>query len=543
MYRLISLTILFSLAFSLRCTAEKTITLRVNDAYAPFEYINKEGVPSGFTIDIFNAINDIEKFNFVIKPNKRIFNFFSTVIDSTELATSIDSLPTDNSFIASRPYGYVDNDVITRLNSDINGWDDMHGKLVLIEKDSPLIYIAKQRGINAEFLFIRNVPDGLRMLSSGKYDAMITSNDAAYFYINRLNLSNLSVKPLFCQPLPMRFVMRNTAENRKTIEHINNAIRIIKTSGVYDSIYSKRFFYNNEERDTPLDSESVFMIIIALLLVVAIILIYRLKLSNKRNLRNNITNLLSSPGDSMTVLSAKNQELQYRLDFLSDTIGYNFFEYSHSTGLFSIDNTSSVIDAATMNTIIHPSDRDKAFHIINDMVAGHSTDSHIVVRILSQSSHEYEYFSVNLKLHDSVTIFGAYCNITESTRHINSLEEFRESAILACEINQMGYFEYIISDKEHNFIPTIFTEKYGIDDNNFVQLMDDVSRAAFSDIINDFNACRHSFVNTTLRVKSPFTHTWAHLAFTIIPVSNDTTRSTYKYMGFIKDIINSHTAS
>ena len=526
----------------MRCVTQKSITLRVNDAYAPFEYINKEGEHCGFTIDIFNAINDIEKFDFVIKSKKRTFNLFSSVIDSTELITSIDSLPADNRFIASRPYGYVDNDIITRLDSDINGWDDMHGKLILIEKDSPLINIAKQRGINADFLFIRNVPDGLRLLSSGKFDAMITSNDAAYFYINRLNLSNLSVKPLFCQPLPLRFVMLNTPENRKTIDNINNAIRIIKTSGIYDNIYAKRFFSSNVERDNFLDSESVFMVIIALLLVVAIILIYRLKFSFKRKFGNNILGLASSSSESIPLLLDKNRELQYRLNFLTHAAGYIFFEYTHSIGQFSIylpDNSTSVIDAASLNSLIHPLDREKALNFINDIVSGNSSDTQFVIRIKSQSSLDYNHFSVNLMHRDNTDmIIGIYRDITESTRHISSLEEFHQSATLAFDINKMGYFEYIVSENEHSYIPAVFTEKYGINDDNFISLMNNESRATFSAIIDDFKACRHSYINTNLCVKSPVTHTWVHLAFTIIPIFNDTTRSTYKYIGFIKDITN-----
>ena len=201
--------------------ANQHVILRINDSYAPFEYTNNDGKPIGFTTEVFKAINAINHFDYHMVPDKRIFNFYSTVLDSTELATSMDSIPKDSKFISSDPFGYIDNDIVTRVYSGIESLEDLNGKHVLIVKDSPLIIQFQQRKLNIKFAYIKSVPDGLRLLSSGKYDAMITSNDAAYYYIKRLELSNLSVKTLLCQPLAIRFVMINSPKNKKIIEKIN----------------------------------------------------------------------------------------------------------------------------------------------------------------------------------------------------------------------------------------------------------------------------------------------------------------------------------
>ena len=213
-YKLILSILLFAVV-SAKSYAERIITLRVNDSYAPFEYLNKDGKPIGFSIEIFNALNNINKFEYTTQANKGIFNFHSTTLDSTDIATSMDSVPHNSNFITSHPFGYIDNDIVVRVFSEIHSLNDLDGKTVLIVKNSPMILYIKQRNIKVDFVFIKNVPDGLRLLSSGKYDAMITSNDAAYFYINKHNLQNLSVRRLFCQPLSIKFVMLNICWRRE----------------------------------------------------------------------------------------------------------------------------------------------------------------------------------------------------------------------------------------------------------------------------------------------------------------------------------------
>jgi len=141
-YKLILSLLLFFI--SVTCYAERVVTLRVNDSYAPFEYINKDDKPVGFTIEIFDAINHINRINYTTKSNKEIFNFYSTVLDSSEIATSMDSIPSHSEFIASQPFGYIDHDIVARVFSGIHSWKDLDGRTVLIVKHSPIIDYLKE---------------------------------------------------------------------------------------------------------------------------------------------------------------------------------------------------------------------------------------------------------------------------------------------------------------------------------------------------------------------------------------------------------------
>lgn len=791
MFRFKHILILITIFNSvLNCYAGKHITLRINDAYGPFEYLNKDGKPIGFTVDVFNAINHINRFDYSVKSDKEIFNFFSTVIDSTELVTSMDSIPVNSKFITSEPYGYIDNDLITRIYSNINRWEDMNGKNVLIVKDSPLILQFEKHNIKANFIFITSVPDGLRLLSSGKYDAMISSNDAAYFYINKLELNNLSVKPLFCQPLAIRFIMIDSPENRKIIKKINNALQTIRANGTYDSIYSKRFFPNENE---SLKAFELWIIIIgvALMMILIIYVLYvhwlyqsekkkktipiqdttplvtnmgkiydsnptatvyfdiigHVKFINKaghdlvntsrrsklylgnytifnhtilneemiENLKNNKAinftyNLISKdsifnhlgdyvlPRDRVynifilpiinygTVLNGyiayiyditevhnseynnlkyitslsqisdnkfldicfydaeedsfftfnentahntgisyekglsyihplyrslfieeflsilngekktarltikklntksqkyntcditlnairvdsnttigisivttvtnsnqaviiKNKELQDNLSFLLKSSGYQFLEYNPETDKYSIttvDNSHKILNTQQMIEAIHPDDYEKAYEIISDLKANKLNNAYIVLRFLNDNTHHYNYYGVNLHscYFDSPTsdkIIGVYHNVTDNLQRLRELEEFKESTTLTCEMNNMGVFEYNLHEFEHTYIPYIFTLKYGINDDNFRDFMDDESGENFNTLIDMFNERTNDINCKPIKILSPELNEWIYFKFNIIPIRDDINQEIYKYMGFMCVISN-----
>lgn len=771
------------LLISFNSSAERVITLRVNDSYAPFEYVNKDGKPVGFTIEVFNALNEINHFNYDTKSNKQTFNYNTTVLDSAEIVTSMDSIPKNGKFIISKPFGYIDNDIVTRIYSDIDTWTDLDGKNVLIVKGSPLISYFESSKININFSFIKNVPDGLRLLSSGKYDAMITSNDAAYYYINKHKLTNLTLKQLFCQPLAIKFVMLNTPENSIVIQKINSALQTIKSNGSYDAIYSNRFFPHNEEN---LQAFELWIIIIAVSITMMLIFyilyinwlyqaekrkknipviddsplitnlqkifdsnptitIYfdsmgRIKFINKAgyelvntsrrtklylgqhsmwnhtilnsemidnlkngktvnftyNLLNNnetfnhlgdfvlphekvyhieivpianfgtaltgyfayifditekhctyynnikLTSSLAHISDSKFVnfcyydnesdrffsfsgktanntgityeqaltylhplsrsqfideflsilngekstaqltlkssspnsqiytinevtlnairadinttigvsiifaeISDKIQlqtqsEAQHKLSYLLKASGYQFFEYNINKQIIDItttNNSHKLLDIEQFCNVIHPDDYEKSTDIINDLKTGAISNAYLVLRIKTSSSNHYQYYSINLhSQNNSEIIIGIYRNITDNMLQLRDLEEFKECTSIFCETNCMGYFEYTPNEKEPLFIPPYFTNEYGIDDENFINLMDNESQNAFNVLLDKMNTYSHKIESSRLNIKSPDTGAIVKIELYIIPISDDLKQEVYKYMGFLKDL-------
>ncbi len=441
--------------------ANQHVILRINDSYAPFEYTNNDGKPIGFTTDVFKAINAINHFDYHMVPDKRIFNFYSTVLDSTELATSMDSIPKDSKFISSDPFGYIDNDIVTRVYSGIESLEDLNGKHVLIVKDSPLIIQFQQRKLNIKFAYIKSVPDGLRLLSSGKYDAMITSNDAAYYYIKRLELSNLSVKTLLCQPLAIRFVMINSPKNKKIIEKINSSLKVIRSNGTYDSIYSRRFFPEN--RDSISKFELWIIIICSIFFMVLIIYILYIhwiyQAANRKSKKKQIDpssfetyikNIYESVPTAVVFYDISGQiqfinsaaeELMNHNKLVTPHLGeHTLFDYS----ILSSDMIEDLQDNKPIQLIYDLINHENLFNYLGDYPLPHNRIFNIhIVPACNYNSPIHGYFAY---IYDITDLRNTNY---ENLKHITTLSQISDNKLL--EISYYDAFDdkfYYIADNE-----------------------------------------------------------------------------------------------
>ena len=771
--------LIISLLICFNSYAKQQITLRVNDSYGPFEYIGIESAPVGFTVDVFKAVNEITNYDLKLKANKEIFNLHTTILDSTEIIATMAIIPQDGKYIATTPIGYIDHDIVTRHFSAIETWEDLNDKTVLIFKHSPLVQFIKNLNLNIKFVYIKNIPDGLRLLSSGKYDAMITSNDAAYFYINRLELSNLSIKSNYSQPIPIRFIMLNTHENKQIINKINIALKTIRTNGVYDGLYAKRFFSDN--RDTLKQFEAWLMIvsIISFIILIICVLYIHWKYQTEKNYKTGsrqpigpfITNLgkisESSPTPTIffdvmghikfmnqaahklmninkevkinfkehtlfnyTVLTnemiediTNNKPLNFTCDLINKDNPFNYLgdyalpinrifdihilpacnygtklngyltyiyditelneannnnkklitslsqisdnqitdsyfydkhnnifytinqnkicstgityenclQYIHpiSRSLFieeflsilneekkkatisinkrvdlkddysqctivldaiknendstigisittlptysksilinhSDDNINFIIESSkyqlleyklednviniyfgnesktiSLNDVfknIHIDDIIKINETINELRNHNIDKAYLVIRFILSDENNYKYYEINLKSNNSNnSIIGAYHDITEQLSHLRELEEFKECAIKACELNNMGYIEFYVDEFDNNIIPYNISIRYDIDDENFTDGMDDKSLETFKNLLESMSKRLEIDNSIIIQTKSHKTDTIISLEFNLTPIKDDNNHI-YLYIGFVKDI-------
>jgi len=461
-YKLILSLLLFFI--SVTCYAERVVTLRVNDSYAPFEYINKDDKPVGFTIEIFDAINHINRINYTTKSNKEIFNFYSTVLDSSEIATSMDSIPSHSEFIASQPFGYIDHDIVARVFSGIHSWKDLDGRTVLIVKHSPIIDYLKEYNIKVDFVFIKNVSDGLRLLSSGKYDAMITSNDAAYFYINKHNLTNLSVRRLFCQPLSIKFVMLNTPQNQLIIDKINSSLRTIRSNGTYDSIYFKRFYPINEDSIQPFEITFLIIgVVITMILIFYVLYVHWLYQAEKKKKSPVIiddTPLITNMQkiyDSIPTITVYFDNLG-KLKFINKA-GYELVNSSRRTKLYF--NENSIFEHTILNNEMIDKLKNKtAIHFTYNLISKDSIFNHLGDFVLPKDKIYSIYIIPIANYGTALTGYISYIyDITElhtlsqkNLQYVTSLSQISENHLLnICYYDSEEDRFYSFSDnKAHN---------------------------------------------------------------------------------------------
>ena len=118
---------------------------------------------------------------------------------------------------------------------------------------------------------------------------------------------------------------------------------------------------------------------------------------------------------------------------------------------------------------------------------------------------------------------------------MRELEEFKECAIKACELNNMGYIEFYVDEFDNNIIPYNISIRYDIDDENITDGMDDKSLEIYKNLLESMSKRLEIDNSIIIQTKSHKTDTIISLEFNLTPIKDDNNHI-YLYIGFVKDI-------
>ena len=220
----------------------KTIII---DNYAPYTYVNKEGQPAGFTVDLMQAVAQVMGFEIEIKVDT-----WDHALHALE-SGDIDFLPMmayskerDKTFDFSPPHTIAYDAFFTRQDSGVvNSLADLAGRTIIVmENDQAHQYLKSVSFIQQDQLILVNsLPQALQLLASGKGDTALMPKLVGLLLIRDLNLTDLAPSPVVVEAYnrPFSFAVKNG--NQAVLERLNQGMIIIKTEGKYDEIYKNWF--------------------------------------------------------------------------------------------------------------------------------------------------------------------------------------------------------------------------------------------------------------------------------------------------------------
>lgn len=214
------------------------INITFNRDYYPFEFINDDGIPDGFAIDLIFAIARESALTVnLIEGNWKFRDdeIFSGEIDLSPgyLSKSLNSSVIYSKTLFTVPFTLM-------YNKEINITDSLSIKnktLVLSSGDSSEPFLEKENN-SGKIIRTKNWSDSFKALSVGYGDYLIVSTVHAELIDETLKRDLTALKN-FTLEIPYGFYAAEW--NNYTLEKINNSISIIKASGEYDRIYRKWF--------------------------------------------------------------------------------------------------------------------------------------------------------------------------------------------------------------------------------------------------------------------------------------------------------------
>ena len=216
------------------------LTVRSDWNYPPFEYLNTNGDPEGFNIDIIQAIGRV--MNIKIKIDLGPWDEVRQQLENGKIdaiAGMFRTIERDKLVDFSIPHFIVSYAVFVRDDSDISSIEDIQDKTILVQnKDLGHDYVLENR-IGEKIITRQNWDDVLKLLSKGQGDCAIVSRLQGIRLIKDLKLTN--IHPVGAPIIQRKYCIAVKEGDSNLLFVINEGLSIIKTTGEYDRIYEKWF--------------------------------------------------------------------------------------------------------------------------------------------------------------------------------------------------------------------------------------------------------------------------------------------------------------
>jgi signal transduction histidine kinase/CheY-like chemotaxis protein len=207
--------------------------------FPPYEYLDENGNPEGYNVDLIRAIADEVGLNVKIqlgpwteireKIREGHIDAIQGIFYSPARDESLDMSP------AHTKVGYV---VVTRQGKRMPGHlDELKDQQVLVQEGDLMEEEMVKRGLEDERVLVGTQEEALRLLNTGQYDYALASRVLAHYHAEKNGWDNLVVgkQPVFTAEYCLGVLEGNSA----LLSRLTEGLAAVKATGEYREIYSK----------------------------------------------------------------------------------------------------------------------------------------------------------------------------------------------------------------------------------------------------------------------------------------------------------------
>ncbi|NVN91115.1 MAG: transporter substrate-binding domain-containing protein [Desulfuromonadales bacterium] len=207
--------------------------------YPPYEFINRDGHPAGYNVDLTRAIAKVMGMRVEIRLggwsgmrdalNSGSIDVLQGMSWSEERVREVDFSP---------PHTIVNHAVFARRDSPlVNTLDELAGKSVAVHRRGIMHDYLIQSGFKGKLVLSDTPADALRMLAAGKTDFAIVAIVPGMYLIRELKLNNLL--PVVRNVATHRYCYAVRKGNDSLLSRFNEGLAILKKTGQYQEIHNR----------------------------------------------------------------------------------------------------------------------------------------------------------------------------------------------------------------------------------------------------------------------------------------------------------------
>lgn len=290
---------LFAVALAFACVAlagpsmAKSYLFKGDEQYPPYEFLDEDGLPRGFNIDIIKAIARVMDLDIRIELDQ--WSQVRKELESRRVdgVTGMFYSKSRNRLVNfSTPQLVLSHAIFVREGSEIHSLDDVVGKEIVVQLGDIMHDYLISRDIAGAIISVANQEDALRLLASGRHDCALLVKLQGEYLVRKLGLTTLSSVGAPIEP--RKYCIAVNRDEPMLLARINEGMSIIKESGEYDQIYDKWFGVTGEVAKRPLDVWAAYgwyIVVgvgVGLCLLAAVIVLSRMLMRKKRELQSRL---------------------------------------------------------------------------------------------------------------------------------------------------------------------------------------------------------------------------------------------------------------
>ena len=250
----------------------ETIIVGGNSAYPPYEFLDREGKPSGFVVELTKAIAETMGFHVRIELGESWAVMRKALEDGKVDVLQGISYSGQRAKILdfSTPHSYVSHSIFARRGAKpVNSLEELRGKEVVLMGRGVMYDYFVEAGLPIQPVSAPTVADAVKLLASGKYDYSVLATLPGSYIINEMGIKNVGVVARSIEIKQYCYAVKKG--NMKTLAKFEEGMALLKKTGRYKKLQDK-WLVNVEMPSARLSwmAKNSLLIVASLLLVLGV---------------------------------------------------------------------------------------------------------------------------------------------------------------------------------------------------------------------------------------------------------------------------------
>jgi len=207
--------------------------------YPPYEYLDKDGLPTGYNVELTQAIARVMGMEINIQLGS--WGSMRQALERGDVDILMGMAHTKERLAEvdfSIPHAKVHQSIwIRNDNRTIRSVKDLAGKEVIVMKGSVMHDYMVENGIAADLFMVQSLADALTLLASGHHDCALVAKLPGEYLLSSLKLNN--IHPIARPVVAQDYGFAVKKGNLEQLAPFNEGLALLKKSGEYRRIRDK----------------------------------------------------------------------------------------------------------------------------------------------------------------------------------------------------------------------------------------------------------------------------------------------------------------